>query len=341
MSEIVIREQGAVVRRRGERLVISKQGQTLDQFPLNKVDQLVLMGNVQVTAQAMATLLLNDIDVVYMSSHGTYRGGSSSGRGNKAQLRLQQYQHMSDPDTILQLAQAVVIGKIHNQRQLLQHLTTHTPFPNRRTQQQLHKASNSLPALQQSAATATSLDSLRGYEGRAAATYFGAWRLILDPAWQFKTREFYPPPDPFNALLSFTYSLLLKDVRAAVKRVGFDVGLGFFHQIAPGRPSLALDMMEEWRPLLADHFVWQLVSRRAIEPDDFVFTGRVRRPIELKENHLRLILQHYGNHLETPIHHPLAGGQTTLRQAIPLQARQLARVMRGQQATYQPIQQTP
>jgi CRISPR-associated protein Cas1 len=194
--------------------------------------------------------------------------------------------------------------------------------------------------MRQGAVQATNIESLRGYEGKAAAYYFEALRVFIDPAWRFEKREYYPPPDPFNALLSFAYSLLLKDVTAGVNLVGLDLYVGFLHEINYGRPSLALDLMEEWRPVVADALVLELVNRGSILPENFTWTGNVRRPVELGEDGVEQVLRAYGRRLETTGYHPLAGpgGETTWQRAIVLQVRRLARVIADRESGYEPFQ---
>lgn len=349
MTTIHIREQGATVRRRGERLVIAKNREILDEFPVGQVEELALYGNIQVTAQAMATLLDKGVRVVYLSSYGKIRGTLSNGN-NQARLRREQYKLMSDDAVNLRLAKAVVSGKINNQRVLLQRQTRRTTSLTQRDEDApadpvnlllFNKALEGMMAMGQAALQATSIDSLRGYEGKAAAYYFMAIKNMLDPAWRFERRAFYPPPDPFNALLSFCYSLLTKDVLAAVNMVGLDAYLGFFHEIDPGRPSLALDLMEEWRPLISDALALELVNRHILLPDSFTWTGRKERPVELGEELIPDILRAYGQRLEINVFHPLAGGpmggETPLRRAIELQVRRLARVLIGQEQNYEPM----
>lgn len=347
MTTIHIREQGAMVRRRGERLIVSKSGEILDEFPFAKVEEVALYGNVQVTAQAMATLLERDVRVVYFSAYGKIRGWS--GKGSKqALLRREQYRLMSDSEVNLRLAKAVVEGKIHNQRVLLQRQTRRTAALTQRDEDVprgpldmglFNKALNGMMQMGRSAQQASSLDSLRGYEGKAAANYFMAIKSLLDPAWGFERRLFHPPPDPFNSLLSFCYSLLTNDVLAAVNVVGLDAYLGFFHEIDYGRPSLALDLMEEWRPLVADALALELVNRHTLRPEDFVQTGRKERPVQLGEQPLAQVLQAYGRRMQIVVHHPLAGGpaggETPLRRAIELQVRRLARVLTGVEQQYE------
>lgn len=345
MTNVYVKEQGALVRRRGERLVITKDGVVVDEFPFAKVEQLTLMGNVQLTTQATATLLAREIDVVFLSSFGKFRGRLVGSGSKHARLRQQQMQRMAEDGFVLQAARAIVDGKVHNQRVILQRqaqrITSSTEQARGATlrprdRQLFDRSLAGMAQMQQQARQATTVEALRGYEGKAAAYYFAAIRSLLPAAWGFEQRAYHPPPDPFNALLSFAYSLLLKDVQAGVQLTGLDLYLGFFHEIDYGRPSLALDLMEEWRPLVADALSLELVNRGSIRPEQFVRTGRPNRPVELGEAGVERVLRTYGQRLQTKLFHTLAGpgGQTTIQRALVLQARHLAHVVMGKTAAY-------
>lgn len=338
MTQIHIREQGAKVRRRGDRLVITKNNQILDQFPIMKVEEVALHGNVQITTQAIAALLQRGVDVSFLSSQGTWRGWVTGGESAHIELRQKQLALLSDEQFTLNVAKTIVDAKIHNQRIILQRQAEHANS----NRQLFEKAIGGMLDVQQKAPTATDLDTLRGYEGKAAVFYFAAVRSLLHPAWGFQRREFFPPPDPFNALLSFCYSLLLKDVRTAIHLTGLEIHLGFFHVAGQGRPSLALDLMEEWRPLLADSLALDLIARGVLQPNQFIRTNSPSRPVELGEAGVVRVLEAYGSRLGTQIYHSLAGpgGQTTLQNAIKLQSRRIARLISGQEKTYEPMRAT-
>lgn len=347
MSTIYVKEQGAVVGRDGERLVIRKGGAVLEEVPIANVSEVALMGNVQLTAQAVATLLAKEVDVVFLSTYGTFRGRLAGAGSKNARLRHRQLLALGDESRTLAIAKAIVDGKINNQRVLLQRQRRRNemtpPGDGSRgpaDPQRFDRALAGMMRMRRVGAGANNLASVRGYEGKAAAYYFDAIRALLTPDWRFERREYYPPPDPFNALLSFAYSLLQKDVFAAVNRVGFDPYLGFFHELDYGRPSLALDLMEEWRPVIADALVLELVNRGSLRPDQFEWTGAIKRPVQLGEAGVELVLRAYGGRLEATVFHPDAssgGGQTSLRQAIRLQAYRLARVVLEKDAVYVPF----
>jgi len=329
MGTVYVKEQGAVVRRDGERLRVTLQREELTSVPLVHLDQLALMGNVQLTTPAAALLLERGVDVVYLSKYGKFRGRLVRSGSKFAQLRHRQLQMASDERIALSIARPIVMAKVRNQRVVLQ----------RRAERVLdvRRALQGMMRMGRRAEKARSLDSLRGFEGKAGAFYFEALRALLPPEWGFEKRAYHPPPDPANALLSFGYTLLLKDVTAAVQLVGLDPYLGFFHALGYDRPALALDLMEELRPVIVDSMFLDIVAKKRLRPDDFERGRNPRRPCSLGEAGVRVVIEQYERRLQTPVVHPLARGQTTYRRAIELQARQLARVIRGEEREYKPL----
>lgn len=340
MSEttVYVREQGAVVRKRGERLVVTKGFDDLMDLPLLHLRQLAVVGNVQVTTPAVAMLLQHDVDVVFFSQYFKFRGRLMATGSKFAQLRHAQLLTMSDEARSLEVARQVVIGKLSNQRVVVQRRLSGQDGAGR-VQTVMAEAVNGIAAMRDGAAQTESLESLRGYEGKAGAFYFAAVRAMLDPGWGFEGRAYYPPPDPINSVLSLGYSLLLKDMVAAVQLVGLDPYLGFFHVIDYGRPSLALDLMEEFRPILIDTLVLELVARRQLTPAEFVQTGRKERPWEMAERGIDLLLRHYEERLQIEVRHPVSGQRTSYRRCLELQVRQVARIVLGKAERYVPMQQ--
>lgn len=329
MGTVYVREQGAVIRRDGERLRVTLEHKELSAIPLVHLSQLALIGNVQLTTPAAALLLERDIDVVYMSTYGKFRGRLVRNESKMAQLRHQQMRIASDERQALAVASAIVEAKVANQRVVLQRRAERVPGA--------QKALDGMMTMGRQAVAATALDSLRGFEGKAAAFYFEAMRTLLPSAWGFTKRAYHPPPDPANALLSFGYTLLLKDVTAAIQMVGLDPYFGFFHVLGYDRPALALDLMEELRPVIVDSMFLDVVANKQLSPENFHRSNGPESRVELGENGVRVVLEAYEQRLQTMVIHPLAGGRTTYRQAFELQARQMARFIRGEDPTYQPL----
>ncbi|MBN1814841.1 MAG: CRISPR-associated endonuclease Cas1 [Anaerolineae bacterium] len=329
MGTVYVREQGAVVHRDGERLRVTREKEELTAIPLVHLDQLALMGNVQLTTPAAALLLDRGVDVIYMSMYGKFRGRLIRSESRQAQLRHQQMRVAGEEKAALTIARAIVRAKVNNQRVVLQ-----------RRAERVHDAQRALQgmmAMGREAERALSLDSLRGYEGKAGAFYFEALRALLPQDWGFEKRQYHPPPDPANALLSFGYTLLLKDVTAAIQIVGLDPYIGFFHVLGYDRPALALDLMEELRPAIVDSMFLDIVANRRLDPQSFQRSNNPRQPCLLGEQGVCTVLEAYEQRLQGDVFHPLARGQTTYRRAIELQVRQLARVIQGEDAAYQPL----
>jgi CRISPR-associated protein Cas1 len=325
MPTLYVQQQGATVRKRDQQVVISKDGKTLETIPLNKIDQVVLMGRgVQMSTALLVDLLARDIPVMLTNQRGSRHYATlTAGPSRFGPLRIQQIARVADSAWSLELARAQIAAKLANQRRLLS--TTGWPAAN--------AAMSQIDGAMAGLAQATTIDAVRGYEGAAAAGYFGAWRTIFQRGWNFQGRAFYPPPDPLNAMLSFGYTLLLHDVLTAVQFTGLDPYLGTFHVIETGRPSLALDLMEEFRPLIVDRLVLDLVGAGTVTPT------MVERPVERPEavylaaNARRALIDQYEALMQQPTRLP-TGEQTPFRRVVLLQAQAVARVVRGEQARY-------
>ncbi len=329
MSVVYVREQGAVVRKNGEKLRVTQRQDELFTIPLANLEQMILLGNVQITTPAATLLMRMGVDVVFMSTRGRYRGRLMMLGSRFARLRHQQLHMVDDEAHVLHLAGQIVVGKINNQRVVLQRRTD----PDSRMRGALSGMADMLHAAER----ARTLDQLRGYEGRAAAYYFDGVRTFFPPEWGFSQRAYHPPPDPANALLSFAYTLLLKDIEAKIQLVGLDPYLGFFHALGYDRPALALDIMEEFRPSVADITVLALVVGDHITLDDFETTNDPALPVRMTPIAIETLISAYETRLEDQIFHPLANGQTNYRRAIELQVRQMARIVRGEARDYQPL----
>ncbi|MEZ4864390.1 MAG: CRISPR-associated endonuclease Cas1 [Caldilineaceae bacterium] len=341
MTVLHVREQGAVVRRAVEQIRVTQKDketrkqQLLAQAPVRELTQLVIYGNVQVTTQATALLLAHDVDLVFLSVFGKFRGRLTKSGSKFAQLRHAQLRFSGDDAKSLAVAKKIVQTKLANQYNTLQSLLANQPAGP--LQQRLQRTSTGIAEMRRASSGARDADALRGFEGKAGAYYFEAIGSLLDTRWQFKGRNYYPAPDPFNALLSFGYALLLKDTTAALQLVGLDPYLGCFHVLEYGRPSLTLDLMEEFRPLAVDQVVLALVATGVIEPTHFTFTGRQARPVELGEALIPTVIEAYEERMSSTIRHTPSGNENTLRRCIELQARIFARVVMGERQEYEGV----
>jgi CRISPR-associated protein Cas1 len=325
MATLYVQEQGATLRLRDNQALVTRDGQTLLALPLARVEQVVVMGQgVQLSTALLIDLLQRGVPVTLTDQHGSRHYATlTAGPSRFGELRLRQMALVQDPARALALARALVGAKLTNQRALL----AATGWPGAAS------AGERIAAAQAALATAATVEQARGYEGAAAAAYFGAWRAGLPPGWGFAGRAFYPPPDPVNAVLSFGYTLVLHEVLTAVHLAGLDPYLGVFHALEPGRPSLALDLLEEFRPLLVDRLALELLLNGDLTPGDFerpdeppgaVYLGAAGRARFIGRLQARL-------QASAPLRD---GQQTALRRVIALQAQALARVVRGEAAAY-------
>jgi CRISPR-associated endonuclease Cas1/CRISPR-associated protein Cas4 len=324
---LYVQEVGARVGLNGHCLEVKdRDRKKLAEAPLVEVSQLVVWGNVQVSAQAIRELSMRGIPVAWLSTGGWLTGVLDGlGQGHVA-LRQAQYAAAASPERSLALARAFVATKILNARTLL-----------RRNHPEGEAAGlGELQAEADRALEAPSLDVLLGIEGNAARVYFQAFGGLLAPTegvseFDFSTRNRRPPKDAVNALLSFAYSMLTKELAVTARVVGFDPYLGFMHQPRHGRLSLALDLMEEFRPLLADSVVVSLINTKAIEPGDFLRRGV---GVTLTSDGRRKFLRAWERRLSDQVTHPLFGYRVSYRRILEMQARLLARHLLGELPEY-------
>jgi CRISP-associated protein Cas1 len=350
MTVLHVREQGAVVRRDVEQIRVTRQDketrkqQLLAHVPVRDLVQIVVYGNVQVTTQAAALLMTERVDLVFMTLYGKFVARLSGSEDQFAQLHQAQMRLSGNEQVALAVAKKIVQAKLLNQRNTLQalaaQLTGQPPAQgamNAAAIQSLPKAATTIEEMRRASHRASDSDGLRGFEGRAGASYFGAILALLDPRWRFEGRKYHPAPDPFNALLSFGYALLQKDMTAVLRMVGLNPHLGCFHALEAGRPSLTLDLMEEFRPLAVDRLLLDLVRTGALTPTDFTFTGNAERPVELGQALLPKVIEAYEQGMARTLLHRPSGQENTLRRCLELQARLFARVVMGERKEYEGV----
>ena len=338
MTVLYVKEPGAVIRREVERIKVTRRprdkrvDELLHSISVRDLEQVVIYGNVQLTTQAAALLLENEIDVVFLSHYGKFRGRLGQDGSKFARLRHAQLRLAGDDARSLGLALAITAAKLANQRGVLARLGA-TGAPEVR--QALQQAAGGIEQMRGASRQAKTLDALRGFEGKGGVYYFGALKRVLAPRWAFTGRQYHPAPDPFNALLSFGYALLQKDMSATIHLVGLDPYVGCFHALEYGRPSLTLDLMEEFRPLAVDEPLLGLVLAGRLKPEDFTYTGRPERPVELGEGKMAPVIAAYEERLAQTVLHTDSHTQQTLRRCMELQARIYGRVVMETRQGYQ------
>lgn len=326
---VYVMEQGAVVGVRRGRLEVIKERDVLGSYRLIDVSQLCLQGNVTVTPQVMRELFAGEIPVCWFTYGGWFSGMAEGLPSKHVDLRRAQY--VTPPQTLLAVAGRMIEGKIRNSRTLLRR-NSRTP-PGAVIEQ--------LRDLAAAAVSPAGYPSLLGIEGTAARMYFSRFTGMLTAtngldiaAFDENGRARRPPPDPVNALLSFVYALLVKDLTVTTAAVGLDPYLGVFHRPRYGRPALALDLAEEFRPLIADSTVIQLINNGEVRPSHFI---RRAGGCQLDRDGRRAVITAYERRMASDIKHPVFGYRVNYRRALDVQARLLAAHLTGELPEYTPF----
>jgi CRISPR-associated protein Cas1 len=321
---LVVQTPGAQIGQRGDELIVSVKGEDARKIPGQQVRAIYCYGAVQMTAQAVSTCLELGIDVSYFSPAGRFLGMLGGLPASGVDARRGQYRLFELPNVRLQLAREVIRAKIHNQRVMLM-----------RNGEAPDRVLNMMSSFRDATESARDLTMLMGIEGSAAALYFEQFESMLKQRddWKFdwRGRNRRPPRDPVNALLSLGYSMLAKELTGVCYSVGLDPFLGFMHQPRYGRPALALDLMEEFRPLIADSVAISLINRGELGPEDFLssangtfLTDKGRRPF----------WEAWFRRLDAEVSHPEFSYKMAYRRMLEVQARQLWRFVRGEALTY-------
>lgn len=317
---------GLSVGLKGDCLEIREKGKAVSSAKIFETSQMSLFGNVQISAQAIRELASRSVPVVHLSYGGWLNAVTTAPPHKNIELRRAQFQAANDAEKCLKIARSFVAGKIYNQRTLLRRNAKELP----------NESLVFLREMRRKSMTADSLQELLGMEGAAAREYFSNFQLMFkqtgeQPAFDFTTRNRRPPKDPVNALLSFLYSMLTKEMLVTLVGIGFDPYLGFYHQPRYGRPALALDLMEEFRPLVADSVVINLINTGEIRARDFIvrLTG-----CALTDSGRKRVIEAFERRLNTTIAHPVFGYTVSYRRIFEIQARLLARLLTGEISEY-------
>jgi len=318
MGTLYITQQGAVLKKISRRLAVYKGEEKIAEVPVIKVDRVMLFGNVQVTAQTVAFLLDSGIDICYLSSKGRYRGRLVAAESKNVLLRIAQYERYLDDSFQLRISKAIVEAKIKSCLGLIRRYRKH--YPELDCSQEISLLDNALSNIESQA----QVSSLLGIEGSATAAYFRAFgRMFRREDMSFTTRTRRPPKDPVNALLSFGYTLVTNEILSFLFAVGFDPYIGYFHSLDYGRPSLALDMTEEFRHPVVDRFTLYLVNNSIISSKDFEDRGE--EGFFLTQDALKRYFQHYEKRINETFRDESTGENVSYRNLFRGQAYRLVR----------------
>ncbi|OGX36714.1 MAG: hypothetical protein A3D87_01730 [Omnitrophica WOR_2 bacterium RIFCSPHIGHO2_02_FULL_50_17] len=321
---LVVQVPGAQVGLQGGQINVTVKGETVRKLPSRQVRAVYLYGAVQLTAQAAQDFLERDVDVSFFAPSGRFLGLLRGLPVSGIDARRGQYRLFEQPNVCLQIAREMIRAKIHNQRVMLM-----------RNSEPSERVLTQMADLRDKTAEINTVQNLLGLEGMAAALYFENFGGILkskeDFVFDFSSRNRRPPRDAVNAILSLGYSMLCKELTGICHAVGLDPFLGVMHQPRYGRPALALDIMEEFRPLIADSVAVSLINRGEVNKSDFLISAA---GVFLNENGRRAFWEAYSRRMDTEVSHPQFEYKMPYRRMLEVQARQMWRFVRGEAPGY-------
>ena len=336
LNTLYLTTEGAYLRLDHDTLRVEVERETKLQVPIHHLGGIVCFGDVLVSPAALARCAQDGRFVVFLDRNGRFQARVEGPVSGNVLLRCAQYAAMRDQATTLTIARNVVGGKIQNSRQIVLRAARETDQPDdgnalRQTAEALANVLGRVPLSED-------LDHLRGLEGEAARHYFSTFdRMVREdhPTFTMNGRNRRPPTDPVNALLSFLYALLMNDCVAALEGVGLDPQMGFLHALRPGRAALALDLMEELRSVFADRLALTLINRKQVAANQF--HARPGGAVHLEDAARKEVIVAYQKRKQEEITHPVLNQKMPLGLVPHVQARLLARVLRGDLEAYPPF----
>ncbi len=335
LNTLYITSDDAYVRKERETFIVEVNHEKVFQAPTHSIENIVCFGFKPLTPALMAYCAENSVGISYLSETGKFLARVYGAQQGNVLLRKAQYAMADDEFLSLAIARPIIAAKVSNYRSLLlRHQRNHPDHCSEEVVLAAETMGRRLTNIQQS----ENLDELRGYEGECATLYFGVLSSLItaqNEDFIFTKRTKRPPLDSANALLSFLYAILANDVRSALETVGLDPQVGFLHQLRSGRPSLALDIMEEFRAYLGDRIMLNLINLKQVSKKDFEIreSGEVRMSDEAR----KAVLNAYQKKKQEEITHPFLGEKMTIGLLPHVQAQLLARYIRGDITEYPPF----
>lgn len=337
LNTLYVTTDGAWLRKDGANIVMEVDRQEKVRLPVHMLESLVCIGRVAASPQLLGYCAQQGIRICYLTPQGRFLARVEGPVSGNVLLRRTQYRATDEPTRCAAIVRNLLAGKIHNQRAVLargwrdhgERLADRSAF---------RHALLRLKRIPQRIVQEPQLDVLRGLEGEAAQAYFGVFDQLIhadSELLRFRGRNRRPPRDAFNALLSFLYTLLTHDCRSALETVGLDPAVGFLHRDRPGRPSLALDLAEEFRPLLGDRLALSLINRRQLSDRDFIVFDS--GAVQLKDDARKTVLVAYQERKREQLKHAFTGEKVDIGLIPFLQAQLLARHLRGDLDGYPPF----
>jgi len=336
LNTLYVTTQGAYLNKEGESVVVNVEREVKLRVPVHTLGGIVCFGNVLCSPFLLHHCAENQVLVSFLSENGRFLARSQGPVNGNVHLRRQQYRWADDSQCAMRLARSFVMGKAVNARAVLQRAIR--DHADKSGMEQVSQRIIRLGVMIQAMPGEKELDVLRGHEGEIGRDYFSVFDHLITAQktdFYFKERSRRPPLDNMNALLSFIYTLLAHDCVGALEGVGLDPQVGFLHRDRPGRPSLALDLMEEFRPFFADRLALSLVNLRQIQGDGFVRTET--GAVEMTDSTRKSLLLAYQKRKQEEVMHPFLGETAPIGMFFHLQAQLLARHIRGDLDGYPPV----
>jgi CRISPR-associated protein Cas1 len=336
LNTLYVTTQSSYLHLEGETVVIEVGGKKVKQFPLHLLDGIVCFGNVLCSPFLLGACAERDMALSFLTEHGRFLAAVRGPVSGNVLLRRKQYRMADDEHATRSIAANVVNGKLANCRMVMNR--TIRDHGNTIDAEAVQNASASIHTIIDRIPIAPTLDVVRGFEGQGAAAYFSVFNhLIINQKadFLFTHRNRRPPMDAVNALLSFVYTLLRHDIQSALETVGLDPQVGFLHRDRPGRAGLAMDLMEEFRPVVADRLVLSLINRQQLNKKNF--TQAASGAVTMDDGARKTVLEAYGNRKQDKLMHPYTNESAPLGLFFFIQATIMARHIRGELDGYPPF----
>lgn len=336
LNTLFVTTQGAYLAKESETVLVRVEGETRLRMPILNLAGIVCFGNVRCSPFLMGLCAKRQVAISFLTERGRFLAAIRGPTSGNVLLRREQYRRSDDEARCLEIARPMIAAKVANSRSVIvRALREQNGLPNASA---LRQAAASLRASVHEIQQATSLDILRGLEGQAARSYFAIFDDLIchqKDDFTFQGRNRRPPLDRINALLSFLYTLLRHDISAALECVGLDPAVGFLHRDRPGRPGLALDLMEEFRPYIADRLALSLIHLKQIRGDGFKISES--GGVSMDDETRKTVLVAYQKRKQDVITHPFLNEKTTIGLLFHVQALLLARFLRSDYDGYPPF----
>ncbi len=336
LNTLFVTTQGAYLSKEGETVLVSVDKEKKLQIPVHTIGGIVCFGRVGCSPFLMGFCAENNVGLSFLTENGRFLARVQGPVSGNVLLRREQYRRADSPDFSAAMARFILVGKIANNRTVLQRVLR--DHGDKIAQPEIQKSVDILADALKRLETTDSLDSLRGIEGETARCYFGVFDHLITgqkDSFHFRGRKRRPPLDNVNCMLSFIYTLLMHDTRSALEGVGLDPAVGFLHRDRPGRPGLALDLMEEFRPFLADRLVLSLINLGQVNGKGFrkLETGAVTMTDDTRKE----VIMAWQKRKQDEIFHPFLGEKVTVGILFHVQSLLLARYLRGDLDGYPPF----